>query len=289
MTRTSNVKTNINFARNPAALALITPDDVSLNYYFQGREFALTGSGLADALDAGIECGLQAVLNQCRLNRCNLIIILSAQLTLFSEQQFPPGLSEAQIDDLFKLQLSDRTGTAGITTFYDYFPLKKSASACTYGLVEARKDVLGKWITIFEQHGHHPVAVLSQPIVLINHILKNYEFGSQKQVIVCILPARIFIFFVNKKQVEKITEHATSTDSGKLGSIVNTIDRHLDEGAGWADHPTQIFDAVDSGMDDDPGNDIRIWHILDQEQVPGENTFKWIRADYDFYQSVALA
>lgn len=289
MTRTSNVKTNIKITRNPPALALITPDDVSLNYFYQGKELTLAGSEHSHGSETDLESNLSAALTQCRLSRSRLIMILSAQLTLFSEQQFPPGLSDAQIDDLFQLQLSNRTDTNEISTFYDYFLLKKSATSSTYGLIEARKDDVNRWMTIFKHHGHQPVAVVPQPIVLINHILKNLEPGSQSLQIVCLLSARIFIALVNQKQVEKISEYAISSDRFSGNSILGIVNRHLAGQSPKADHPTLVFDAADCGIADEAAGELQVMRGFDKERVPGENTFKWLRADDDFYQSVALA
>jgi hypothetical protein len=198
-------------------------------------------------------------------------------------------MSDAQIGDLFQLQLSNRTDSGDIDTYYDYFLLKKSTSSSTYGLIEARKDVLDNWMSVFELHRHRPVAIFSQPFVLINYILNNFELDSDRLHIVCLLAARVFIALVNQKQVEKISEYAVSTDRGNIDSIVSTIDRYLAEQNSKTGYPTLIFDAIDCGIADKPAADVRVFRDIDQEKVPGENTFKWLRADYDFYQSVALA
>ena len=285
--------TNVKIRRKLPAIILITPDDFSLNYYYQGKELTINSSAFETKFNDDLESKLSAVLKQIKHRPCRLIIVLSAQLTLLSEQEFPAKLSAAQIDELFRLQLSKRTPCAEINTFYDYFLLKETVHSSTYGLIEARKDVLSAWITIFERYDFKPVSIVSQAIVLINHVIRNSEISSDWMQIVCLLPARIMIAHVISGQVEKVTEHVTSATVHKLDSMVNIIKTLLLQELAEVNHPTIILDAVNCGITDQV-----IGHVIDNymvfpgfpmEKINGENTFKCLRTENDMYQSVALA
>lgn len=283
------MKTNLKISRIPPALAHITPDHVSLSYYCRGRECMLASSRLIDGPYADIESRLAGVLNQYSSGRQRLIMILSAQLTLYSEQQLPPGLTEAQIDELFRLRLAERAGSGETETFYDYFPLKQSATCSSYGLIEARKDMLTNWVSLFEHHGLDTVAVVSEPVVLINHILNHFDPGLRRRQIVCLMPARLFIARINGQQVERIFERVMTTDIVSGKSIISDIHGHLAADDRKAAVPTLVFDAIDCGVADDPAAQLKVIREGKKEMVPGENTFKWLRANHDFYQSAALA
>ena len=283
------MKTNVKIPRNPPAIALITPDDISLNYFCRGKEITLSSSDYHSGLHAGMDSKLSAILNQSNARGCRLIIVLSAQLTLYSQQEFPPDLSQAQIGELLKLQLLNRCDSGEINTFYDYFLLKKTESASTYGLIEARKDILGGWMSIFELHGLNSVAIVSQPIVLINHMLKNFDNSQARWQIVCLLPSRMVIAYINQKRLEKITEHVTSDEICHSDSMTELVMTHLGGESPTAGVPTLVLDTIDCGIVEAPGKNIRIFAGFDKEKVPGEITIKWLRADHDTYESVALA
>ena len=283
------MKTNVKISRKMPAAAFITPADFSLNYYHNGKELTVESSVQSAGFNDTIESKITVVLNQVDSSPCALVIILSADLTLYSEQVFPRDLSDVQIDELVMLQLLKRTDSGELNTFYDYFLLTKTQASSTYGLIEARKDVLQRWVNIFKKHGFNSVAIVSQPIVLINYILKNSDINVDRFKIICLLPTRIVIAHIRDYHVEKITEHVIPGDLPTANSLVSRIVNLIDEDDPGSNPPIILLDTVECSISNGLAENFRIFPGFHKEQVLGENTIKWLRAEYDIYKSVALA
>ncbi len=289
MTWMSIVKTNVKNHQKFPAVAYFSPENFSLNYYHQGKAVSVDSTDLAVGYYRDIENKITAVLNRVEHNGCALIIILCAQLVLYSEQIFPGELSDPEIGELLEMLLLKRADSGEILTFYDYFLLKHTQTSSVYGLIEARKDLLTRWMKIFENDGFSTIAVVSQPIILINYMMRNMAKVEHRFVIVCLLSARIFIAHVDENRVEKITEHVTSTDLLSANSIASLIVDYLDEKLLNSNHPVIILDTINCGIAEELAVNFRIYQDFPKEQVLGENTVKWLRAENDMYQSVALA
>lgn len=283
------MKTNVKIPRTYPAIAFFAADNFSLSYHYKGEELTVQSSTQLTGFKNSIEDRISVVLKQIDCSSGKLIIILSSEFTLYSEQIFPAGLSDTQIGELLILQLSKRTDSGEINTFYDYFLLKKTQASSTYGLIEARKDVVCTWMDIFKNYGFNSVALLPQPIVLINYILKNSDINVEKFKIVCLLSTRMIAASIQDNHVQKISETVIQVDPGSANSVANQITHQLDEESCGSKVPVIILDTIESGICDGLADNFRIFPGFHKEHVLGENTIKWLRADYDLYKSIALA
>ena len=283
------MKTNVKISRIPPAFAVITDDSFLLENYFKGKFYSVDSRTKISDSSSSLERKI-AALNRSKITPCRLIIVLSAQLTLYSEQVFPSDLSAEQMGELLMLQLAKRTGSADITTYYDYFLLRKTDNSSVYGLLEARKDIIDSWIDGFKLIGLDTVAVISQPIILINQVIKHININTGAFQIVCVLSSRYFIAYIKNRQVEKIVERVMLTDSHSCQSLAKLILNHLlDDGIYQPDHSVIILDAVDCGVVNELNENFTSFSDFNYELSLDENTINWLRAEYDMYQSIALA
>ena len=287
------MKTNVKTSRVSPAFAFITPENFSLEYYHSNDCHVVDSSIAFAELSGSIESKIPIVLDQLNLDPGGLIIILSAQLTLYSEQVFPNGLSSPQIGELLVLQLLKRLSSASTATYYDYFFLKKAKESSTYGLIEARRDVLNKCMDGFEHCGLETLAIVSQPIVLLNYILENNSITTDLYKIVCILDLRIYIASIKDNHVEELIEHVTAPESLSAASMANIVISQLDLDSHGLNQPIIIVDTLDCGVAQElaerRADNIRIDPNFIPEKTLGENTIKWLRIEDDMYKSVAMA
>lgn len=283
------MKTYVKTRRIPPAVAFITPENLTLNYYHKGVEFSQDSTALPALADQGIEGKIKALLYRVDCEACDLVIILSGQLTLFTELVFPGNLSDTQVGELVWLQLLKRTQSAEINTYYDYFLLRKTPDSSIYALIEARKDFLQSWMRIFRASGFRPVAAISQPIVLFNYITQNIDLDTRQFEIACLLPTRIYLGQIVNNKLQKMTEHVISADSCNPASLSNFIIDDLAMQADMPNYPIVILDTFNCGVTDNIAGNVRHFPGFVRENVLGENTIKWLRSENDMYQSVALA
>ena len=287
------MKTNVKTSRISPAFAFITADEFSLQYQHGNQNRVIDSRIALPGASHCTENKISSLLSQIQLDSDRLIIILSAELTLFSEQVFPSGLSDPQIGELLELQLSKRASSAEISTFYDYFLLKRNKESSLYGLIEARKDLINRWISCFKNSGLKTVAILSEPIVLLNYILKYKATDTGSYRIVCMLNSRIYIGCVEGNHLVQLKEQMAQVESLPAASLAALVKNQLDAGDHALTMPLVIVDAVDCGvaqvLADDLDDTDHLFKNLSLQQTLGENLINWLRKNDDTYQSVAMA
>ena len=287
MTWMSKVKTNAKSTVNFPAVAFVKPSHFSLsviskaNHYFIEKDFSTAN------WPRNLRNELFASNSQALSSRYKLIIVLCSELTLYSEQTFPQGLSDFEIQELFQIQLKSRTKPAQISTFYDYFLLSATHENSTFGYFEVRKDFARALIDQFEYNGFSVVALIPQTIVVINHLIKNNDLQSTDYLLAIMLAQRFYIVNVVNNTTQAIQEHVILDEN----LTISTIDDLVAEFDAKDQHkPPVIFlnwglEFDYSGMD----QANRQFSSISQAHDVDSMTIKWLREQDDLYKFVALA
>ena len=234
-----------------------------------------------------VECMAEA--NQLNANLRCAAIILSAELTLYWEQVFPVGLSDAELNELLHLQLQNRNHANTSDVCFDYFAIQHTQQESTYGLFEAKQDILQQVLDVFADNGWQTVLVVPQIIVLINQLIRTHVLTGQTHLLCVLLEKRVYIAHVVKQRVNAIDERVFSESELNI----DLIDTYLRD--------NQLVD---------PGDENTVvlvmnWHSTTPPQsaevcfklhpdnsavaCQPRTTISWLKQHYDLYKSATLA
>ena len=287
MTWKSKVKTNANSIATLPAVAFVNANHLTLslghkqNLIFtrNSREHKRSSQHINGEIDTQIE--------QLSIPRqSKLVIILASDLTLFSSQEFPSGLSEFEIQQLLELKHQSESNTTAMSTLYDFFVLQQRESHCLYGVFEARKMFLEKLMQQFEAQKLHSIGLIPQVIVVLNHIISKQDLNHKPCCLALLLSQRLYLIYFDKQSIKMFQEH-TIVDDSVLPQTIQTFTQEC-----FGQNSTESITIIFSWNN---ASDLRELEALspisfaNEIDLNGELMINWFKQDYDFYKSAGLA